>query len=129
MNQPAEATNSQPFSTADEVWFWTMAELLARKEGRMHRHATTRPCEPDDIVRLLDRLVHRRRIDLAHVRLLRIWGERQCAPNPVLAIERGDWRLWRETLDRLEWPLRVKGIVADRAPTRAVAPGIEKVMR
>jgi hypothetical protein len=25
--------------------------------------------------------------------------------------EKGDWRLWREAMSRLDWPLRVKGIV------------------
>ena len=43
---------------------------------------------------------------------MRIWGERQTPPNPAYAGERGDFRLWREALDRLEWPLRIKGIVA-----------------
>ena len=27
-------------------------------------------------------------------------------------LEKHDHRLWREALERLEWPLRVKGIVA-----------------
>jgi len=39
-------------------------------------------------------------------------GERQSAPNPAYATERGDWKVWREAIDRLEWPLRIKGIVA-----------------
>ena len=73
---------------------------------------TARPCDPDDVVKCLDQLYRRRRIDLVHARILRIWGERGTAPNPAYPLERGDWRLWREAIDRLEWPLRVKGIVA-----------------
>jgi hypothetical protein len=63
-------------------------------------------------VKCLDRLYRHRRIDLTHARILRIWGERAAAPDPRYPSEKHDWRLWREALDRLEWPLRVKGIVA-----------------
>ena len=63
------------------------------------------------MVKCLDQLYRRRRIDLTHARILRIWGERGTAPSPAYATERADARLWREALDRLEWPLRVKGIV------------------
>jgi hypothetical protein len=106
---------AEPFRSADEAWFWTMAALTARHQGA-HSTPTAgripRPCEPDDVVKCLDTLYRRRRIELVHARILRIWGERQTAPNPAFASERCDWRLWREALDRLEWPLRVKGIVA-----------------
>ncbi len=106
---------TEPFRSAEEAWFWTMAALVARREGARYaanKGLTARPCEPDDVIKCLDTLYRRRRIDLVHARILRIWGERQTAPNASYAGERCDWRLWREALDRLEWPLRVKGIVA-----------------
>jgi hypothetical protein len=103
---------TEPFRTAEHAWFWTMAALKARRDGTggggMGR---CRPCDPDDIVKSLDMLYRRRRIDLVHARILRIWGERQTAPNPAYASEKCDWRLWTEALERLEWSLRVKGIV------------------
>jgi hypothetical protein len=105
----------QPFRSAEEAWLWTMAALRARRDGARYtanRGLIGRPCEPDDVIRCLDVLYRRRRIDLVHARILRIWGERQAAPNPAYATERCDFRLWREALERLEWPLRVKGIVA-----------------
>lgn len=108
----SEAT--QPFASAEEAWLWTMAALIARREGARYsagKGRFARPCEPDDVVRCLDTLYRQRRIDLAHARILRVWGDRQTAPNPNHALEQNDWRLWREALDRLEWPLRVKGIV------------------
>ena len=58
------------------------------------------------MVKCLDALYRRRRIDLVHARIMRIWGERQVSPNPAHASERCDWRLWREAMERLEWPLR-----------------------
>jgi hypothetical protein len=111
----APHARTEPFASAEEAWFWTMAALVARRDGARivsGRGLVARPCEPDDVVKCLDRLYRQRRIDLAHARILRIWGERGTAPDPRAPRERGDWRLWREALARLEWPLRVKGIVA-----------------
>lgn len=112
--QPAAAAG-QPFRSAEEAWLWTMAGLVARRDGARilaGLGAVPRPCEPDDVVKCLDRLWRQRRVDLAHARILRIWGERGIAPDPRVASERGDLRLWNEALSRLEWPLRAKGIVA-----------------
>jgi hypothetical protein len=107
-----ERVRAEPFHSAEQAWFWTMAALAARRDstGRSGTR-TPRPCDPDDVVKCLDQLYRRRRIDLLHARILRIWGERQTAPNPAYASERCDAKIWREAIDRLEWPLRVKGIV------------------
>ncbi len=105
----------QPFRTAEEAWLWTMAALIARREGARYtanKGLVSRPCDPDDVVKCLDGLYRQKRIDLIHARILRIWGERQMAPSLTVAVERDDHRLWTEALERLEWPLRVKGIVA-----------------
>src|SRR5271168_3932383 len=105
---------TQPFCDTEHAWLWTMAALIARREGARftaNKGAVTRPCDPDDVVKCLDALYRQRRIDLLHARILRIWGERQAAPDPRYASEKSDWQIWREALDRLEWPLRMKGIV------------------
>jgi len=107
---------TEPFRDAEEAWFWTMSALVARRDGARvvaGLGRVARPCEPDDVVKCLDRLYRHRRIDLAHARILRIWGERGERPDGSRPREFHDHRLWREALDRLEWPLRVKGIVAD----------------
>ena len=105
---------TQPFLTVEEAWFWTIAALNARREGANHRAGVgkmQRPCEPDDVLKCLDRLYRRRRVNLAHARVLRVWGERQVAPNPAYPLEKADAQLWREAINALEWPLRTKGIV------------------
>lgn len=105
---------AEPFRSAEEAWFWTLAALIARRDGARIKAglaAVERPCEPDDVLKCLDRLYRQRRIDLSHARVLRLWGERGIAPDPRFPAERADARLWREALSRLEWPLRVKGIV------------------
>jgi hypothetical protein len=111
---PRLPARSQPFDTAEHAWLWTMAALIARREGARYsanQGAVSRPCDPDDVVRCLDGLYRQGRIDLAHARVLRAWGERQMPPSSVMAAERHDRQLWVEALERLEWPLRVKGIV------------------
>jgi hypothetical protein len=92
-----------------------MAALIARRDGaRLSAGKGTvgRPCEPDDVVKCLDRLYRQRRVDLGHARILRIWGERGTAPSPLVPSERGDLRFWREAMAALDFPLRAKGIVS-----------------
>src|SRR5580658_10372835 len=90
---------TQPFPSAEEAWWWTMAALQARRDGARYtanRGVVGRPCEPDDVVRCLDGLYRRKRVELTHARVLRVWGERQMPPNPAYASERCDFRLWQE---------------------------------
>jgi hypothetical protein len=119
----ASPARTEAFRSAEEAWFWTMAALIARQDGaRIVAGAGTvqRPCEPDDVVKCLDRLYRQRRIDLQHARIMRIWGERGTAPDARIPSECGDARLWREAMSRLEWPLRVKGIIAGESLSAAV---------
>jgi hypothetical protein len=109
----AERVPAEPFRSAEQAWFWTMGALAARRDGTGSGGGprTERPCDPDDVLKCLDQLYRTRRIELLHARILRIWGERRIAPNPAYPRERCDWRLWREAMERLEWKLRMKGIV------------------
>jgi hypothetical protein len=121
-NAPEGASRgARPFASAEDAWHWTMAALVARRDGAgpvLNVGRVARPCEPDDVVKCLDRLYRQRRIDLSHARILRIWGERQAEPDPVK--DRGDYRIWREAIDRLGWPLRQLGIVGTPTRTEAV---------
>ena len=103
-----------PFHSAQEAWFWTVAALLARRDGAgvaWRPDGPARPCDPDDIVRCLDVLYRQRSIELLHARILRIWGERQAAPRADRMGQRSDYRLWHQALGQLEWALRARGIV------------------
>lgn len=107
----------EAFNSAEEAWLWTMAALIARAEGSRGIPKVgkkLRPCDPDDIIKCLDALYKARRISLAHARILRVWGTRRSPPDPTYPLERADSRLWNEALTALDWPLRMKGIVADR---------------
>jgi hypothetical protein len=63
------------------------------------------------VVKCLDALYRQGRVDLIHARVLRIWGERQMPPSSSVGAERRDRALWVEAMERLAWPLRIKGIV------------------
>ena len=89
---------------------WTMAALEARRDP-LARAPRAGPCRPEEVVKCLDELYRRRRIELLHARILRAWGRRGRAPDPARARERCDWRLWTEAIGRLEFPLRRAGIV------------------
>jgi hypothetical protein len=115
---PRQSADTPPltvkFANAEEAWLWTMGCLMARRQGARfgaNKGSVSRPCEPDDVVKCLDTLYRQRRIDLLHARILRVWGERQAPPNPAYASEKSDWRIWREAMERLDWPLRLKGII------------------
>ncbi len=110
-----DLSRAEPFASVEEAWFWTMAALNARNAGARivaGQGLKLRPCEPDDIVRCLDRLYRQRRIELAHVRVLRRFGDQQRPPDPRHPGDRTALVLWQEAMRRLEWPLRMKGIIA-----------------
>ncbi|HTZ71297.1 MAG TPA: hypothetical protein VMB71_11655 [Acetobacteraceae bacterium] len=103
---------SLSFGCAEEAWFWTMGALRNRRDGARRNHASIpRPCEPDDVIRCLDRLYQQRQITLTHARVLRTWGERQLAPD-LRQPDSPDTRLWLEAMARLAPALRHKGIIA-----------------
>ncbi len=108
-----------PFATATEAWFWTMDCLADRRDprvriaggGNLARRGplVRRPCDPDDIVKALDRLYRMRRIDLAHARVMARWAQRREEPPRAAGQE---FALWREAMDRLGLALQLRGIVA-----------------
>ncbi len=104
-------SSADPFASAEEAWFWTVGALRARREQTGAAGARiARPCDPDDVLLCVERLVRGQRIDPAHLRVLGIWGERQQAPNGYGAANR-DAAMWREALAQLSPVLRRKGIV------------------
>jgi hypothetical protein len=124
----------RPFPDAESCITWMVQTLVAEAEprdsdsntagapstapgkGRSRKVGPRRAghaiCTPAEVVKCLDTLYRRRRIDLHHVRILRLWGHRGRAPDAANPMEKADWRVWREALDRLEWPLRSLGIIS-----------------
>lgn len=100
------------FGDAQEAWFWTIGALRARREGAGRAGpGTPRPCEPDDVIRAVDRLWRDERLAPAHLRVLRVCGERGHAPVPHRPAEQQAARLWTEAMTQLGPALHAKGIV------------------
>jgi len=103
-----------PFGSAEEAWFWFMQNHEARCAGariRAGQGDMPRPCEPIDVLRVLDRLYRQRRLVRDHLAVLAHYGRRLMAPDPRRRREQRARGLWDEALSRLEPVLRGKGIV------------------
>lgn len=105
-----------PFNSAEEAWFWTMRAIKARQGDLGPQNgagSVARPCDPDDIMRTLDAIYRRRGIDLSHARVLRAYGAKGQRPDPTDPRQFPAFQLWREAMEKLDAPLRRKGIIAD----------------
>lgn len=104
-----------PFADPAEAWFWCVQAYQARIDGARLRAGVgllPRPCEPVDVMRVVDRLYRTRRLLRDHLAVLGHYGRRVLPPDPDRHHEARAHTLWREALDRLGAVLRLKGIVA-----------------
>lgn len=107
-----EERDEEPFATVEDAWVWYSQCQRARDDGARYvagAGAVARPCAPDDIVREVRRLYRHCVLRGAHLRVLVRFG---CDGGMAMGGDETAGRLWREALDRLEAPLRAKGIVA-----------------
>lgn len=109
----AEA-QSVPFESAEEAWFWFIRAQEAKNDGARFisgQGLIPRPCEPVDILRVLDQLYRQRRLLRDHLLVLRHYGRRDMAPDPRRVKEVRAYEIWIQALGRLEPVLERKGIV------------------
>ena len=103
-----------PFDSVEDAWFWFIAAQEAKNDGARvvagQGHAV-RPCEPLDILKVLDRLYRQRLLMRDHLLVLRHYGQRHMAPDPRRSREARASTLWEEAMMRLEVVLERKGIV------------------
>lgn len=107
-------TEATPFEDAEQAWFWFIQAQQARQDGariRAGQGLFSRPCEPVDMLRILDRLYRQRRLLREHLLVLAHYGRRMLAPDANRAQEARALLLWREALDRLTPVLQEKGVV------------------
>lgn len=112
--RPPSDCDGVPFPSAEAAWFWFIRCQKARNDGARFRSdagGIARPCEPDDLYRMVMELHRARRLRRVHLRVLEAYGLREAAPDPRAEEERGDGRLWDEALDRLAAILKSKGVV------------------
>lgn len=103
-----------PFDSVEEAWFWFITAQQARNEGAKFvagLGVVQRPCEPIDILKILDDLYRKRRLRREHFLVMRHYGRRHMAPDPRRVKEKRSHYLWREAMDRIEPIFIRKGIV------------------
>ena len=113
-----------PFDSVEDVWFWFIAAQQARNEGAKYvagAGAIKRPCEPVDILKVLDGLYRKRRLVRDHLLVLRHYGRRHMAPDPRRVKEQRAHTLWHEAFDRMRPVLERKGIVTKESWMAAYA--------
>jgi len=112
--RPPAAVDGEPFADASQAWFWCMQAYKARFDGARIKAGlaeTARPCEPTDVMRVVDRLYRQRRLIPDHIAVLGHYGRRLSAPEPERPREGRAALLWQEAMGRLGRALRAKGIV------------------
>ncbi len=111
-----------PFENAQEAWFWFVQAQEAKNEGARFTAGLglcQRPCEPLDILKILERLYRQRRLLMDHLKVLRHYGRRKMPPDPYRVKEARAYKIWSEALERLEPCFERKGIVK-KWPARPV---------
>jgi hypothetical protein len=120
---PQESTEEKievhfvPFDSAEEVWFWFIQAQQASLDGaRIVAGAslTPRPCEPADILNILNRLYKNRMLLWDHMLVLRHYGRRQMVPDARHVKEARAHKLWGQAMMRLEPVLMRRGIMREK---------------
>ncbi len=114
--QEVEKTG-EPFNSVVEAWFWFIQAQQARNDGARIQAGlslTERPCEPADILKILDRLYRNRMLLRDHLLVLRYYGRRQMQPDPYRVKEARAATIWKEAINRLEPVFIRKGIVRQK---------------
>jgi len=106
-----------PFETAQEAWFWFIQAQEAKADGARitaGQGLVGRPCEPSDILKVLDRLYRNRILKWDHCLVLRHYGRKQMAPDERYVKERKAAHLWKEAMTHLYPILLRKNIIKDK---------------
>ena len=107
-----------PFESAEEAWFWFITAQQARNDGARITAGgglLQRPCEPVDILKILDGLHRKRRLKRDHLLVLRHYGRRNMPPERRRQKEARAFYLWEEALERMEPELERKGIISKQS--------------
>ena len=102
------------FGSAEEAWFWYVRCQKARADGaRFIKSAnqTVRPCDPDDVYRVVRGLARRQTLTQGHLKVLNTFGNFERPPDPRCQEERLSFRLWGEAIDRIATVLKAKEII------------------
>jgi len=113
-----EPERIEPFNDSQEAWFWFMQANEAKRIGAKcspGMGTVSRPCEPEDIMNIINKLYRQRHLLIDHVRILAHYGKRLYAPNKSRYREQKACTLWREAMNKIEPIFLKKGIIKGAA--------------
>lgn len=104
-----------PFDGAEAAWLWYCHCQVARIEGARVREIqgrlVARPCEPDDVFTIVDRLYRSGTLARRHLVVLGDYGSRLTRPHRDNPADRAAAHCWDEAMALLTPALKFKGIV------------------
>ncbi len=112
-----QVSGATPFDNVEEAWFWFIAAQQARNDGARFvagNGSIIRPCEPVDILKILDSLYRNRRLQRDHLLVLRHYGRRNMPPDSRRVKETRAFYIWEEAMERLHPIMVRKGIIAHK---------------
>ena len=104
----------EPFESVEESWFWFVNANEARNSGVRYVAGigkAIRPCEPADMIMILQRLYRGRKLTINHLRVLKHYGARGYAPDKYFYKEKRAWFIWKEAMNKLRPVLEKKKII------------------
>ena len=105
---------TEQFNNTQEAWFWFMQANEAKRVGAKCSPGlgvVSRPCEPEDIMNIINKLYRQRSLLIDHVRILAHYGKKLCAPNSDRYREKKAVTLWKEAMSKIEPVFLNKGII------------------
>lgn len=116
---PTTASNQDihPFQSVEELWFWFINANQALLDGAKYSAGLglyNRPCQPADILIIVDRLRRNRRLLWDHIMVMSTYGRRQVSPDPYHHKEMRAATLWQEAMSVLEEVMIDKGFIAQQ---------------
>ncbi len=116
-SRPISLAEARPFDDSEEAWFWFVQCRRAQLDGARVAAGMTdtpRPCEPLDVLAVVNRLYRHRLLLREHLEVLADYGQRLLPPDPHTPSPRESQaaKLWQEAFAAIDPAFRAKGIVA-----------------
>jgi hypothetical protein len=108
------ASESVPFQSAEEAWFWGVKGVKCRLEGAQMRpvlSAVERPCEAVDVVNCAAGLQRAHRLSHQQIAILFLYGGYNVPPRALGEKHARAAEIWDEALTILAQKLEQKGII------------------
>ena len=107
-------TDNRPvrlFDNAEDAWMWFCFCETTPKSFKRDKSNVAWPCETSDIAIVVKRLLQQKILTAAHLKILELYGLKQIPPYEKDGDPKQHCQLWRQALQRILEPLKLKGIV------------------